>query len=156
MDFKGILNFVKRNRKLLLFLILAFIEIFDLFCLSLIANNRFTTFSESLLGKLRFNTLTPRPVIYDDMLRFTTYVLSFVVGGTLVFVVVKLTGKLAKGKELINYEALSLIPLALFVIIFLSGSFATNFSTRWLNPLLTYVGGVFLYFLSCIKMKVNY
>jgi hypothetical protein len=79
-----------------------------------------------------------------------------VVGGTLVFVVVKLTGKLAKGKELINYEALSLIPLALFVIIFLSGSFATNFSTRWLNPLLTYVGGVFLYFLSCIKMKVNY
>ena len=100
MDFKGILNFVKRNRKLLLFLILDFIEIFDLFCLSLIANNRFTTFSESLLGKLRFNTLTPRPVIYDDMLRFTTYVLSFVVGGTLVFVVVKLTGKLAKAKNL--------------------------------------------------------
>ncbi|NLN05942.1 MAG: hypothetical protein GX166_14285 [Clostridiaceae bacterium] len=108
------------------------------------------------MGKLQFNTLTPRPVIYDDMLVFTTYVLSFVIGGTLVFVVVKLTGKLAKGKELINYEALSLIPLALFVIIFLSGSVVTNFSPRWLNPLLTYVGGVFLYFLSCIKLKVNY
>ena len=156
MNFEDFLNFVKRNRKIMFFLLLAIIEIFDLYCLSLIADRKLTTFSESLLGTLQFNTLTPRPVIYDDMLKTTTYVLSFVLGGTIVFIVVKLTGKIAKGMGLVNYEEMSLIPLALFVVFFLSGCFATSFNMKWLNPLFTYVGGLFLYFLSCIKLKVNY
>lgn len=156
MIFKKVLNFIKINKNHILLSLLALLEIFDLFCLSLFANNKFTMYSESLLLKLQFNSLHFRSAIYDDMLNMTTYIISFVAGGALAFIVIKLTGKIAKGTGLVNYESLSLLPVALLIITFLLGCFLSGFSPRWLNPFLTYIGGVFLYFLSCVRLKVNY
>lgn len=148
-------KFYKRNRKIVFLILLAFVEMLDLFTLSRFLTNKFPVYSESLLNKFEFDSLHFKPTIYEDARRFFACLLAFVFGGVIAFVVVKLTGKIAEGTRLINYEIMSLVPMSLFIIIFLIGSIFTGWKLNWFCPLLAYIGGLLFYFMSQIKFKVN-
>lgn len=156
MFFSALINFFKKNKKIILLCLLALVEALDLFTLSRFLNNKFPSYSESLMNRFQFDSLQFRPAVYGDILHFNTCVLAFVFGGVLAFIVVKITGKIALGTGLINYEILSLVPMALFIIIFLLGSIFSGWKLTWFCPLLAYIGGLFFYFMSQIKFKVNY
>lgn len=146
---------IKDNKKIVLLSLFAFIEIIDLSFLSLLTNKRFFYLSQVLLVKFEFSSLHFRPNVYANLVNIFSYILSFVLGGLLVFTVLKLVSKLALALKLFNYESLTLIPLALCLIVTFIGCLASKFNPQWFAPFLTYLGGLLMFFLSSFRLKLE-
>lgn len=155
-----------KSGTLIFFACLAVITIFDFFAMNLFAIKQSYSISDKILKALEFNTLHFSNIKYEQICLGVGYFVSFIIGGVVIFILLKIFNKLFANFQLFKMSsACPVIALGIFALIFIIGFMVSYFSDdallvlsvyRWGAPAAAYLGGLIFYGASKLHVGIEY
>ncbi len=152
-----------KNARIAYGVLLVFAVTLNLYAVSRLSVHLLGSWAENVLYVLRFDSVSLRSVSFAQVCAILAYIFSFIFGGCITFVMLKLAGGIAVGCRLIKSSRSLIYLLTAFIVVFAFGTVAafaggTEYAQyqllKWLCPLLSYIGGLCFLKLSDFHLRL--